>query len=223
VVDDHPSSLKGIIAALKEVTHEGASQFEVVGYGTNGQEAIDLARKWKPDVMVMDIDMPTPGFPMTSHGMEGIEAARSILNQDSRVKIVILSMHELDRFIADAQKAGVSSYLPKDMPMERLVEEVQRVVRGRRGWFPSFRQLKWLTDYQREVLKWVAKGRSYEEIAEELDRSVRAVKAVMQRVMEKLGACNRTEAISRGFELGEVPPAVVRPNHNRDREGDERR
>jgi two-component system, NarL family, response regulator NreC len=208
VADDHVM----IRQALRYML-ESQPGIEVVGEATNGREAVDLAEKLNPDVVLMDTVMP---------GLNGIEATRQIRRRLPRVKVLMLTGYQEDEQVAGALKAGASGYVIKKSDMEELLLGIQAVHRGN-PYFSSSIGDGDLTDYlwqmksnagrvgydlltarEREVLQLIAEGSSNQKIAEELYISVKTVEAHRAHIMTKLHAKNRTDLIRYALRKGLV-------------------
>jgi DNA-binding NarL/FixJ family response regulator len=189
LADDHTMFRQGLCAMLNE-----HPDMEVVGEAEDGAMAIKLARKLKPDLIVMDIDMPK---------MSGIDAARQILPEMPEVKLVALSTYLKRAFIREMFKAGASGYILKEQAFDELIQAIKTVIAGetylstkaasiivdeyvqsRNGKHAS--PQKSLTDREHEILKLLAEGKSSKEIAQLLNISVQAVDASRRRIMQKL-------------------------------------
>ena len=213
VVDDQEVVRAGFAALL-----ETQLDFTVVGTAANGAEAVQVCREQNPDVVLMDIRMPT---------MDGIEATRRITAESGRgdhPRIVMLTTFDLDEHVFDALSAGANGFLLKDMTAERLFDAVRVVAAGeallaptvtRRliGAFARLRPpaqrpatLDALTPRETEVLRLIAEGLSNAEIAGRLIVSEETVKTHVSRVLGKLGLRDRTQAVVLAYESGLVIP-----------------
>ena len=189
----------------------------VVGQAATGREAVELARRTRPDVVLMDIRMPDG---------DGLWATRQIVGTPGleQCHVVVVTTFELDEYVADAVRAGASGFLVKDTEPAELLRAVrvahagdallspgptrrllERVAGGlRRAEAPE--RLKVLTDREREVLVLVAGGLTNEEIAERLFLSPLTAKTHVSRVMGKLGARDRVQLVVLAYETGLVAP-----------------
>lgn len=190
LADDHQIIREGIRALL-----EKESDMEVIAEARNGREAVELALKHVPDVIVMDIGMPD---------LNGMEATRHILEQASDIKVLALSMHSDRQFAAGIIAAGASGYILKDSAFEELAEAIRNVHRGQCYLSPGITGVV-LSDYverlsdtahalpfatltkrEREILQLLAEGWSTKEIAEDLHVSIKIVETHRQHIMDKL-------------------------------------
>ena len=216
VVDDQEVVRAGFAALL-----ETQPDFAVVGTAANGVEAVQVCREQDPDVVLMDIRMPT---------MDGIEATRRITAETAgsgsggHPRIVILTTFDLDEHVFDALSAGADGFLLKDVTAERLFDAVRVVAAGeallaptitRRliGEFARLRPpaqrpatLDALTPRETEVLRLIAEGLSNAEIAGRLIVSEETVKTHVSRVLNKLRLRDRTQAVVLAYESGLVIP-----------------
>jgi DNA-binding NarL/FixJ family response regulator len=197
---------------------------EVVGEATNGDEAVHLAVRHRPDVVLMDIRMP---------GVDGLEATRRI-SADSRlerVRVLILTTFEADDYVFEALRAGASGFLLKDTEPADLLIAVRVVARGDALLAPSVTRrliaevtarpgrgspgdptaLEVLTDREREVLALVATGRNNDEIAAGLYLSPLTAKTHVSRILTKLGARDRAQLVVLAYETGLVTPGGQQP------------
>lgn len=193
VVDDHPIFRAGICERLKTTDN----QIVVVGEGSNGQQAYDLAMKLRPQVILMDIAMP---------GMTGIEATRKISSDFPDIEIIILSVYDDDQYVNAALQAGASGYLLKTVEEAELRDAVIKVSKGGSALSSSVARgvlsrisgssAHGLSERELQVLELAAHGATNKSIAKELFLSIRTIEAHMRNVFEKLGVSSRTEAVT---------------------------
>ena len=169
---------------------------EVVGMANNGEKVISLANQLKPDVCIMDIEMPIKS---------GLDAAEEI--KDLGCKVIILTTFARSGYFQRAIKAGVSGYLLKDSPSEELANTVRNVMQGKRVYAAElmddvYGEENPLTDREKEVLELVAVGKNTKEIAEELMLKTGTVRNYISTILDKLEVKNRIEAITRSKEKG---------------------
>ena len=203
VVDDHPVWRDGLRADLER---EGRA--EVVGEASDGGEAIDVAREAMPDVVVMDLNLPT---------VSGAEATRQIVEESPHVRVLVLSASGEEADVLEAVKAGASGYLLKSATSAEVSEAIGRVTQGEPVFTPSlaglvlseFRRVAGgdpgepdLTPRENEVLKLVAKGYAYREIAEKLFISVKTVQNHVQNILTKLQLRGRYELMRYAIRKG---------------------
>ena len=213
LADDH-----ALVRAGFSVLLDAEPGVEVVGVATNGREAVELARAQRPQVMLMDIQMPE---------VDGIEATRRIAADPALgdVRVLILTTFELDEYIVDALRAGASGFLLKDIDPVELVRAVKVVAAGESLLSPSVTRrligefversgrsvtpspvLDVLTDREREVLALVGRGLSNEEIAGELFISVATARTHVSRAMTKLHTRDRAQLVVAAYESRLVTP-----------------
>lgn len=213
IVDDEQLVRAGLSMILSAET-----DIEVVGEAGDGAQAVELARRADPDVILMDIQMP---------GTNGIEATRQIcaLDRDETCRVLILTTFDLDEYVYESLRAGASGFLLKRTPAADLVNGVRVVARGEALLEPSvtrrlldtFAQntaaappdtsaLAELTDREREVLVLIAHGLSNGEIAAELFLSEGTVKTHVKRIFAKLAVRGRTQAVVFAYDAGLVQP-----------------
>ena len=186
---------------------------EVVGEAADGAEAVDVVRRLRPDIVLMDVQMP---------GTDGVQATAQVV-ADGDTKVVVLTTFDRDDYLFDALRAGASGFLLKNTAPEDLVDAIRSVAAGhallapevtRRviarfasrgvGYRPDL--LEALTDREREVLVLVAHGLSNAEIAARLVLGEATVKTHVSRVLMKLGLRDRVQAVVFAYECGLVVP-----------------
>ncbi|GIG61030.1 DNA-binding response regulator [Longispora fulva] len=213
LVDDQPLLRTGFRMVL------GAeSDLDIVGEAGDGAEAVDLARRLLPDVVLMDIRMPR---------MDGVAATKAIVDARLPVRVLILTTFDLDEYVVSALRAGASGFLAKDVPAEDLVSAIRTVAAGEAVVAPRLlrrlldqvvehlpdpnmnptKALSALTEREREVLGLMARGLSNAEIAKELSVSETTVKTHVGHVLTKLNLRDRVQAVVLAYESG-----LIRPN-----------
>jgi DNA-binding NarL/FixJ family response regulator len=206
VVDDHPVWRDGVRSDL-----EASGRAVVVAEASDGGEAIERAIEVMPELVLMDLNLPT---------VRGVEAIRRIVEQSPHVKVLVLSASAEEADVLEAVKVGASGYLLKSATAAELADAVTRVRAGEPVFSPSlaalvlgeFRRMSaaatepGLTARETEVLKLVAKGYTYREIADKLFISVKTVQNHVQNILTKLQLSKRYElmryAIQRGLDRG---------------------
>ena len=198
LVDDHTMLRQGIRRALES---EG---IKVVAEASDGAAAIRLALEHKPDVVLMDVSMP---------GMDGVEAARRLVEADGRQRVVMLTMH-IDRDVIDrAIRAGAVGYLTKDSSISEVILAIQLAANGDRPMSPRLaaamldearRDDALISVREEEVLQLVADGYGTNEIAERLYISGKTVKNHLASIYEKLNTRDRTQAVLMAVKMGIV-------------------
>lgn len=210
IVDDHAVVRQGLRGFL-----ELLDDFEIVGEGSNGIEAVSLAAELEPDVILLDLVMPE---------MDGIEATRRIRLADPAARILILSSFSNDENVYPAIRAGAMGYVLKDIDPDDLAEALRETYRGKSQLHPDIAQkliahvqqdsqddgaaddqLSQLTDREVEVLKLIAQGMSNREIAATLSISHATVKTHVSNLLGKLHLADRTQAAIFAIRLGLVP------------------
>ncbi len=205
LVDDHPLFLDGVRAALT-----GAEDLEVVGEAHDVAEAVELAGRLEPDVVLMDLNLPDGS---------GIDATRAVLRQDAGIRVLVMTMSADDDAVVAAIRAGARGYVVKGAGKADLLQAVRTVAAGgavfsptvadRLGGFftgvaaaPAREAFPQLTEREREVLDLVARGYDNRRIARELFLSDKTVRNHVSNIVDKLGAPDRAEAILRARRAG---------------------
>jgi len=194
-VDDHPLLREGIAAVIG-----GEEDIELVAEAVNGKEAIELFRRHHPDVTLMDLQMPD---------MNGIEAITAIRSEFPNARFVVLTTYQGDVQAVRALKAGASGYLLKNMLRKDLLDTIRAVNAGKRK-IPTEIATELadhmledpLTDREIEVLRQVAIGNSNKIIGAHLNVSEATVKGHMKSILAKLGANDRTHAVTIAIKRG---------------------
>ncbi len=195
---------------------ESAPDLDVVGEAADGREAVDQARRLRPDVVLMDIRMPR---------LDGIEATRRLTADGDRMRVLILTTFGLDDYVYEALRAGASGFMLKDAPPEELLAAIEVVAGGDALIAPSVTRsvieefvrrspaaappapvLDELTAREREVLELLARGLSNAEIAERLVVSDGTVKTHVAHVLAKLRLRDRVQAVILAYEAGVITP-----------------
>lgn len=206
VADDHTMFREGIRLLL-----ETRGEFEVVGEAATGDQAVELTRSLRPDVVIMDIGMP---------GMNGLEATRLIRAENPGSRVLILTIHGTDDYFFRALEVGASGYVLKEAASTDLVNAIESVHRGGMFLYPSLAgklveeylrrigsgdersSYDALTAREREVLQLIGEGRTNQEVAEKLGLSVHTVQSHRIHIMNKLGLHNRAQLVSYAVKLG---------------------
>jgi DNA-binding NarL/FixJ family response regulator len=198
IVDDHP-----IVRAGFEGMLAGTPDLEVVGEAENGEEAVRLAGRVRPDVVLMDLRMPV---------MDGVEATSRIKDGVPHTNVLVLTTYDSDADILRAIEAGATGYLLKDTPREELFRAIRSAARGEPVLAPSVTARLMqrartptkmaLSGREIEVLELVARGGSNKELARELHLSEATVKSHLIHIFDKLGVADRTAAVTVALERG---------------------
>lgn len=203
IVDDHTLLRHGLRLILNY-----AEGLTVVGEASEGEEAVGLARELKPDVILMDINMP---------GLDGIEATRRIRATQPEIQILMLTISKQDEDLIGAIKAGARGYLLKNAESAEVIESIRRVMAGEAILPPEmmtrvFAELadpaptvRDLTGREVEILKLVAGGLGNKEIGAKLHISENTVKTHVRHILEKLNLSNRAEAAAFAVRSGLIP------------------
>jgi DNA-binding NarL/FixJ family response regulator len=194
LAEDQRIVREGLVALL-----EDEAEFEIVGEARDGQEALELYEQLRPDVVLMDLQMPN---------VDGAEATRRIRQRFPDARVLVLTTYATDEYIFTALRAGAQGYLLKDASADELLGALQAIYRGQTLFAPEVAARLVgirtgtntasdpLTPRELEVLALLGQGRSNAEIAETLVIAPRTVKVHVQNILGKLGATNRTEAVS---------------------------
>lgn len=205
IADDHPMFRSGLAAVINR-----AAEFTVVGEATSGDEAVAMAEQLQPDIVLMDIKMP---------GLSGIEATREIQRVSAHSRILVVTMFEDDQLVFTALRAGARGYILKEGDEVEILRAVRAVAAGEAIFSPSiakrlieFFAQTWptvpaqlfpeLTARERELLHFIAQGRSNAEIAQHLFLSRKTVANHVSSIFAKLQVADRAAAIIRAREAG---------------------
>ena len=205
IADDHPLFRKGMRTLLT-----ATADTEVIGEATTGQEVIELAATLQPDVILMDLQMP---------GVNGIEATRQILQTSPHIRILVITLFEDDASVFSALRAGARGYVLKDAREEEMLRAIRSVGSGEAIFSPTIATrlmdffsapqtavpkeiFPTLTEREREILQWIARGSSNSEIARELALSVKTVNNYVSNIFSKLQVADRAQAIIRARDAG---------------------
>jgi two-component system, NarL family, response regulator LiaR len=209
VVDDHPVVREGLVLILQT-----QPDFEIVGEGETGPDAIDLVERLSPDVLMLDLELP---------GLDGVAVLRRLRERGATTRVIAFTVFDTDDRIIGAVEAGAAGYLLKGAPSAELFQAIRVVhgggsllqplvastvmrhvaAQGRPG-AAATTQTVALTTREREVLRQLAHGMSNKEIAATLGVTERTVKFHVASLFTKLGAGNRTEAVTRAVQAGLV-------------------
>jgi two-component system response regulator DegU len=218
IIDDHQLFREGVKRIL-----DFESSFDVVAEGDDGSEAMDLVETHKPDVVIMDINMPN---------MNGIEATKMLVNRYPETKVIILSIHDDENYVQHALKTGAQGYLLKEMDADALIDAVRVVAEGGSYLHPKVthnlvkeyrrlaaeegadrdsvhtieirRPLHLLTRRECEVLQLLADGKSNRAIGETLYISEKTVKNHVSNILQKMNVNDRTQAVVLAIKNGWV-------------------
>lgn len=206
LVDDHEVVRQGLRAYL-----DSQPDFRVIGEASSGEEAVEAAMEYLPDVMLMDLVM---------NGIGGVEATRKVKDITPRTQIVVLTSYHQDEFIFPALQAGAISYVLKDVMMDDLADAIRKASRGEAVLHPRvaerviqeingargapFNPFTELTNREMEVLRLIARGMCNSSIASELFISENTVKGHVSNILSKLQLADRTQAAVYAWEQGLV-------------------
>ncbi|MET3574558.1 response regulator [Bhargavaea ullalensis] len=192
VIAEDQKMLLGALGSLLDLEDD----LEVAGLASDGAEAVRLVRQLKPDICIMDIEMPV---------LSGLDAAEQL--KELPVKIIILTTFARAGYFERARNAGVDGYLLKDSPSDELADAIRAIMGGRRMYSPELVDLAFsppnpLTERETQVLELIAEGKETKEIAKELFLTNGTVRNYISVILDKLGVGNRIEAIARFRENG---------------------
>ncbi|HEY8473990.1 MAG TPA: response regulator transcription factor [Natronosporangium sp.] len=212
LADDQPMQRAGFRTVLG-----GEPDLDIVGEAGDGVEAVELARRLLPDVVLMDVRLPK---------LDGVAATRAITQGRLPVRVLILASFDLDEHVVAALRAGASGFLAKDVPADELIAAIRTVAAGEAVITPRIlrrlldrfaavlpdphtpppKLLAALTDREREVLVHIARGESNSEIAQALSVSETTIKTHVGNLLTKLGLRDRVQAVVLAYESGLVRP-----------------
>lgn len=191
LVDDHPMVQSGLISCL-----EFYDDIKIVGTTNDGSDALRKAKALEPDVILMDVSMPT---------MNGIDATEIITEQLPNTKVLIFSMHDSPEFVRSAIQAGASGYVLKDTSSEEVYYAIKAIAKGNTHFCSSIAKMlienpikaenEKLTTREQVILSYVARGLSSKEVARKLDISFRTVDAHRRNIKAKLNIDNLAELV----------------------------
>jgi DNA-binding NarL/FixJ family response regulator len=198
IVDDHPVVRNGLVGMLS-----GKPEIEIAGEASDGQQAVEQSARLCPQVILMDLRMPV---------LDGVEAITLIRARQPDVHVLVLTTYDTDADILRAIEAGATGYILKDAPREDLYRAILATAQGQTYLSPTVAsrlmdQLRApaetaLSPREVEVLEWVSKGASNKEIAHHLHLSEATVKSHLLHIFTKLGANDRTQAVTLAVQKG---------------------
>jgi DNA-binding NarL/FixJ family response regulator len=205
IVDDHPLFRKGMRTLL-----DSMPDIEVAGEATNGKEAVEEGLALKPDLVLMDLQMPQGG---------GLDATRRITEADPQIHILVVTLFEDDDSVFAALRAGARGYILKDADEEEMMRAIRAIGKGEAIFSPAIaaRLVDYfagartssspeifpeLTDREREILQLIARGQSNAAIAEQLSISLKTVRNHVSNIYNKLQVADRAQAAIRAREAG---------------------
>lgn len=195
VIADDQTMLRGALAALLELEHD----LTVVGLAADGDDALRVVADTRPDVCLMDIQMP---------GTDGIAATKAVRSVSAGTRVLIVTTFARPGYLRDALEAGASGFVVKDAPAEQLADAVRRVHAGLRVVDPAlaeaslFEGANPLSERERQVLRLAADGRPAGRIAEDVFLSPGTVRNVLSSAIGKTGASNRAQAVRSAQDKG---------------------
>jgi DNA-binding NarL/FixJ family response regulator len=200
IADDHPVVRTGLVGMLT-----AQPEFKVIGEAADGQQAVDLADRLCPDVVLMDLRMPA---------LDGVAATSEIRRRRPKVQVLVLTTYDSDADILRAIEAGAIGYLLKDAPREDLFRAIRATAKGESFLAPTVATRlmgrmrapaeEMLSAREIQVLTMVSRGASNKEIGHQLHISEATVKTHLIHIFEKLGVSDRTQAVTVALERGIV-------------------
>ncbi|MFN7127678.1 MAG: response regulator [Brevundimonas sp.] len=197
VIDDHPMMREGIVGLLHR-----QSDMSVVGEGEDGRTGAELVEQLRPDIVLMDMQMP---------GMDGMEAIKHIRRSDNRTCIIVLTTYPGDSQARAALAAGANGYLLKTCIRKDLLDAIRSAHSGRRVLSPEVAHaiavhayIDPLTEREKQVLRGVARGQANKEIARLIGVSTDTVKSDLKTIFSKLDVADRTQAVVVALRRGEL-------------------
>jgi two-component system, NarL family, response regulator DesR len=193
VIAEDQRLLLGALGSLLDLEDD----MEVVGMAKDGEEALELINQYKPDICIMDIEMPVKS---------GLDVAEEIKDYDC--KVIILTTFARAGYFERARDANVSGYLLKDSPSEELANSIRVIMDGRKIYAPELIDIAYnkednpLSEREEQVIKLIAEGKNTKEIANQLYLTTGTVRNYVSVILDKLDVSNRIEAISRFREKG---------------------
>lgn len=196
VIAEDQGMLLGALGMLLDLEED----ISVVGKATNGEVALALIEKLQPDVVLLDIEMPLKS---------GLDVAEQVKQKNIKTKVMIVTTFARPGYFERAMKAGVSGYVLKDSPIETLTDMIRDVMQGKQAISPElaidlFYQKSPLTNREKDLLLLIEQGKTSKEIADTLFLSEGTVRNYASRILEKLHAQNRTEAVKIAKEKGYI-------------------
>lgn len=208
IADDQKLILQGLATLLGQQNDD----FDILPGASDGAQAIEFARRYRPDVILMDLQMPR---------VDGVTATRRILSEFPQTSVVVLTTFETDSLIFDAVSAGAKAYLLKDAAVQEIATTIRAVTEGKSALSPGvaarllgeFKRLRQhrvpeleveqnLTSREKEIARLIAEGRSNMEISNHLRLAEGTVKNYVSAIMEKYGVRNRTELAVKALGIG---------------------